>query len=126
MEIDFEPVLKDKNALVSLKQINRELENTQDTIWSPLILMAPDSGDRQSLARDGLLHLAGRCRDHRPPAICLRQAERGFPPRVTRQHTLAGETLCPLIQLVIVLVVFGVILWAIILTYRWMRPSRKS
>jgi len=38
MEIDFEPVLKDKNALVSLKQINRELENTQDTIWSPLIL----------------------------------------------------------------------------------------
>lgn len=38
MEVDFEPVLKDKNALVSLQQINRELKNTQNTIWSPLIL----------------------------------------------------------------------------------------
>ncbi len=38
IEIDFEPVLTDKNALVSLKQIIRELENTQNTIWSPLIL----------------------------------------------------------------------------------------
>ena len=38
MEIDFEPVLKDKNALVSLQQINRELKNTQNTIWSPMIL----------------------------------------------------------------------------------------
>jgi hypothetical protein len=38
LAIDFEPVLKDKNALVSLQQINRELKNTQNTIWSPLIL----------------------------------------------------------------------------------------
>ncbi|HYN76524.1 MAG TPA: DUF2333 family protein [Lamprocystis sp. (in: g-proteobacteria)] len=38
IEIDFEPVLTDKNALVSLKQIIRELQNTQNTIWSPLIL----------------------------------------------------------------------------------------
>lgn len=38
LSIDFESVLKDKNALVSLKQIIRELENTQNTIWSPLIL----------------------------------------------------------------------------------------
>lgn len=38
MEIDFAPVLKDKNALVSLEQITRELRNTQNTIWSPLIL----------------------------------------------------------------------------------------
>ena len=38
LEIDFESVLGDKNALVSLKQINRELRNTQNTIWSPLIL----------------------------------------------------------------------------------------
>lgn len=37
MEIDFETVLKDKNALVSLKQIDRELKNTQNTIWSPVI-----------------------------------------------------------------------------------------
>ena len=38
MEIDFEPVLEDKNAIVSLEQITRELKNTQNTIWSPLIL----------------------------------------------------------------------------------------
>ena len=38
IESDFEPVLKDKNALVSLQQINRELKNTQNTIWSPMIL----------------------------------------------------------------------------------------
>ncbi|HYN76212.1 MAG TPA: DUF2333 family protein, partial [Lamprocystis sp. (in: g-proteobacteria)] len=38
IEVDFEPVLKDKNALVSLQQINRELANTQNTIWSPVIL----------------------------------------------------------------------------------------
>ncbi len=38
IEIDFESVLKDKNALVSLQQINRELKNTQNTVWSPMIL----------------------------------------------------------------------------------------
>ncbi|TVQ89788.1 MAG: DUF2333 family protein [Chromatiaceae bacterium] len=38
MTIDFAPVLEKKNALVSLQQINRELQNTQDTLWSPLIL----------------------------------------------------------------------------------------
>ena len=38
MEIDFEPVLRKKNAVVSLRQIIRELESTQDPIWSPLIL----------------------------------------------------------------------------------------
>lgn len=38
METDFAPVLEKKNALVSLKQIVRELENTQNTIWSPMIL----------------------------------------------------------------------------------------
>ncbi|MBK1717374.1 DUF2333 family protein [Thiocystis violacea] len=38
MEIDFESVLKDKNALVSLQQINRELQNTQNAVWSPMIL----------------------------------------------------------------------------------------
>jgi len=38
MEIDFESILKNKNALVSLQQITRELKNTQNTIWSPLIL----------------------------------------------------------------------------------------
>lgn len=38
LEIDFRDVLQDKNALVSLKQIIRELENTQAFIWSPMIL----------------------------------------------------------------------------------------
>ncbi len=38
MEIDFRDVLQKKNALVSLQQIIRELENTQATVWSPVIL----------------------------------------------------------------------------------------
>lgn len=38
VEIDFNEVLNKKNALVSLQQIVRELEATQDTIWSPMIL----------------------------------------------------------------------------------------
>jgi hypothetical protein len=38
VEIDFETVLRKKNAVVSLRQIIRELESTQDTIWSPLIM----------------------------------------------------------------------------------------
>jgi hypothetical protein len=38
VEIDFAEVLKDKNALVSLQQIIRELEATQQTLWSPIVL----------------------------------------------------------------------------------------
>lgn len=38
IEVDFGDVLQKKNALVSLKQIIRELEATQDTVWSPMIL----------------------------------------------------------------------------------------
>lgn len=38
MEQDFGDVLDNKAARVSLQQIIRELEPTQDTIWSPLIL----------------------------------------------------------------------------------------
>ncbi len=37
-ESDFQDVLKKKNALVSLQQIIRELDSTQDTVWSPVIL----------------------------------------------------------------------------------------
>ena len=37
-EIDFAPVLANKNAAVSLRQIIRELEATQHTVWSPMIL----------------------------------------------------------------------------------------
>ncbi|MFV8819751.1 DUF2333 family protein [Haliea sp. E17] len=38
MEVDFADVLKQKNALVSLQQIIRELEGTQETVWSPVVL----------------------------------------------------------------------------------------
>ena len=38
VEKDFESVLQKKNALVSLRQIIRELEATQETVWSPMIL----------------------------------------------------------------------------------------
>ncbi|MFO1419757.1 MAG: DUF2333 family protein [Candidatus Competibacteraceae bacterium] len=38
LEVDFADVLQNKNAVVSLKQIIRELENTQGFIWSPMIL----------------------------------------------------------------------------------------
>ncbi|MGR8947822.1 MAG: DUF2333 family protein, partial [Gammaproteobacteria bacterium] len=37
-EQDFRSVLQKKNALVSLRQVIRELEGTQDTVWSPVIL----------------------------------------------------------------------------------------
>ncbi len=37
-EIDFAGVLEKKNARVSLQQIIRELEATQATVWSPIIL----------------------------------------------------------------------------------------
>ena len=38
VEIDFSEVLKKKNALVSVQQIIRELEATQQTVYSPMIL----------------------------------------------------------------------------------------
>ncbi len=38
VEHDFGPVLDDKNARVSLRQIIRELEATQASVWSPMIL----------------------------------------------------------------------------------------
>lgn len=38
VEIDFADVLEKKNAAVSLRQIIRELEATQQTVWSPMIL----------------------------------------------------------------------------------------
>lgn len=37
-EIDFADVLENKNAQVSVRQIIRELEGTQETVWSPMIL----------------------------------------------------------------------------------------
>ncbi len=38
IEVDFKAVLEKKNALVSLRQIIRELEATQESIWTPMIL----------------------------------------------------------------------------------------
>ncbi|MEM7027175.1 MAG: DUF2333 family protein [Pseudomonadota bacterium] len=38
LEYDMRDVLTKKNALVSLRQIIRELEATQDFVWSPMIL----------------------------------------------------------------------------------------
>ena len=38
IEIDFDSVLKNKNATVSLQQIIRELEASQQTLWSPMVL----------------------------------------------------------------------------------------
>ncbi len=38
VEKDFDQVLRKKNALVSLRQIIRELEGTQQPLWSPVVL----------------------------------------------------------------------------------------
>jgi len=38
IEVDFADVLQRKNATVSLQQIIRELESTQQTVWTPMIL----------------------------------------------------------------------------------------
>ena len=44
VEQDFGAVLDDKNARISLRQIARELEGTQEAIWSPMILNGTDFG----------------------------------------------------------------------------------
>jgi len=38
VEIDFDSVLKNKNARISLQQIIHELEASQQTLWSPMVL----------------------------------------------------------------------------------------
>lgn len=38
VQIDFADVLEKKNATVSLKQIIRDLEGTQQAVWSPMVL----------------------------------------------------------------------------------------
>lgn len=38
VEIDFQDVLAEKNATTSFRQVVRELEATQATVWSPMIL----------------------------------------------------------------------------------------
>jgi hypothetical protein len=44
IEQDFEPVLQDKNALVSLRQVIRELEESQAAVWAPVILNGSQYG----------------------------------------------------------------------------------
>jgi len=44
IEIDFESVLNKKNALVSVRQIIRELERTQDALMSPMVLTGDGFG----------------------------------------------------------------------------------
>ncbi len=43
-EIDFKPVLDDKNAIPTLRQIIRELESTQQSVDSPMILNGSGMG----------------------------------------------------------------------------------
>ena len=38
VEMDFDGPLRKKNALISLRQIIRELEATQQTLWSPMVM----------------------------------------------------------------------------------------
>jgi hypothetical protein len=38
VEVDFRDVLENKNATISLRQIIRELEATQETVYTPVIL----------------------------------------------------------------------------------------
>ncbi len=54
MEQDFGHVLENKNARVSLQQIIRELEPTQDTLWSPVVL----NGDGMGLLANHSLVMA--------------------------------------------------------------------
>lgn len=44
VEVDFADALEKKNALISLRQIIRELEATQGTVWSPMILNGNEFG----------------------------------------------------------------------------------
>ncbi|MDY6993007.1 MAG: DUF2333 family protein, partial [Pseudomonadota bacterium] len=44
IEIDFKPVLQKRNAVFILQQVIRELETTQKTVWSPMILNGTEFG----------------------------------------------------------------------------------
>ena len=44
MEVDFEDVLRKKNALVSFRQIIRELEATQEPLHAPMVLNGSQFG----------------------------------------------------------------------------------
>jgi hypothetical protein len=44
MEVDFDDVLRKKNALVSFRQIVRELESTQEALHAPMVLNGSQFG----------------------------------------------------------------------------------
>jgi hypothetical protein len=44
VEIDFKEVLGSRNALIVLQQVIRELETTQKTVWSPMVLNGSEFG----------------------------------------------------------------------------------
>jgi len=44
IEVDFKEVLKARNALPILQQVVRELEATQKTVWSPMVLNGSEFG----------------------------------------------------------------------------------
>ena len=72
-EVDFADVLEKKNATVSLQQIIRELEGTQEAVWSPMILNGSGFGvlANHSLVMASYLSRAcviccrrGNCKEH--------------------------------------------------------------
>lgn len=44
IEVDFQAVLEGKNALIKLRRIIDKLENTQQTLWSPMVLNSTGFG----------------------------------------------------------------------------------
>lgn len=55
VEVDFGDVLEKKNAIASLRQIIRELEACQDTVWSPMVLNGDFFGSFGFLANHSLV-----------------------------------------------------------------------
>ncbi|MDP4597510.1 MAG: DUF2333 family protein [Pseudomonadales bacterium] len=69
VEVDFKEVLENKNALISMQQIIRELEPTQDTLWSPVIL----NGDGLGLVANHSLVMASHISRANAAIIDLRR-----------------------------------------------------
>ena len=65
IQVDFAPTLQRKNAVIGLKQVIRELEESQKPVWSPAILNGSPFGFCQPLAGHGELRVARERCDHR-------------------------------------------------------------